>query len=145
MLNSMTLLGWFTGLVLGTLGVATVALGTGYHPWATPQGLPHPIALPLVHSADLSTPTPLPPALIHGQVEVNGRPVQHGLLLMQLPNGPLIPVPVQGGHFHLVAPPVPVQIKVRCEETGKETPLVNEILSAGPQFLRLSWEDEQRS
>ena len=142
MFHPMTVLGWFTGLVLGTAGLATLALASGYAPWNGPAQPPLHLIPPLVPPSLPSHPSsvdlPLP-ALIHGQVQVDGRPLEHGLLLLKLPKGPTIPVPIEGGQFHLVAPAVEVEIKVRCATTGWESSPRSQSLRSGPQLLRLDF------
>lgn len=135
-MNSMTLLGWLSGLVIGSVGIAVAAVGTGYQPWnpaAAPTNVP-------LHGRPHDHPGQ--PALVQGQVQVGGRPLMHGMLFMQMPNGPTIPVPVEGGHFHVVAPAISMHFKVRCLESGWESSLRSEALQSGPQHLRLQWEGQ---
>jgi hypothetical protein len=85
------------------------------------------------------------PAIVHGQIMLGSRPLKRGLLMMQIPNGPTLPVPVEGGHFHLVAPAIDVTFTVRCLESGWESSSRSETLQSGPQQLRLHWENEMPS
>ena len=135
-MNSMTLLGWLSGLVIGSVGITVAAVSTGYQPW-NPPAAPHP-KVPMQNRPHAHG----QPALVHGQVQIGGRPLLHGILFMQMPHGPTIPVPVEGGHFHFVAPPTTMEFKVRCLDSGWESSSRSETLQSGPQQLRLQWEGE---